>query len=109
MSEEINNKENIEAEKSTGTNEDELRAKIEQLEAENANLHRKLLSNDLYDNAGEEAPKSEFTRRKEYWYEKLNISLKQIDIVIGIAVACLIIVFILIGLEAAGVFSIFPK
>lgn len=41
---------------------------------------------------------------KESWYSKLNVSVKQLDIIIALGVAGLIITAIAIGLDAAGVF-----
>ncbi len=46
--------------------------------------------------------------KKEEMYDKLNITVKQVDIFIGIMIGVLVLVFVLIGLEAAGIFSLFP-
>lgn len=37
---------------------------------------------------------------KESWYDKLNVSVRQLDIIIGVAAAALLVVVILIALEA---------
>lgn len=47
--------------------------------------------------------------KKEEMYDRLNVSVKQVDIFIGIMIGVLVLVFILIGLEAAGIFSLFPN
>ena len=44
--------------------------------------------------------------RKEELYEKVPLTVKQLDVIIGVAVAALVIVFILIALEAAGIYSL---
>lgn len=49
-------------------------------------------------------PKHQWQATKEGWYEHLNVTVKQLDIIIGLAVAGLIIVAVIIGLDAAGVF-----
>ena len=41
---------------------------------------------------------------KESWYSKLNVSVKQLDIIITLGVVGLIILAITIGLDAAGIF-----
>ena len=40
---------------------------------------------------------------KEEQYAKLNVTVKQLDIIIGICVAGLIILAIVIGLDATGI------
>lgn len=57
----------------------------------------------------QEKTKSAFQKKKEEWYDHVNLSVKQLDIIIAVCFAILILVFILIGLEAAGIFSLFPK
>ena len=42
-------------------------------------------------------------RTKESWYDKVPLSLKQLDIIIGVAVAALVVVVILIALDAGGI------
>lgn len=46
---------------------------------------------------------------KEEWYSHLNISKKALNWIIGIGIALLIIVFVLIVLEAAGIFYLFGR
>ena len=45
-------------------------------------------------------------QQKEMLYSRLPVTRKQVDIVLWLAVAALIVVVILIGLEAAGIFKI---
>lgn len=47
-------------------------------------------------------PKHPWQMTKESWYDKLNVSVRQLDIVIGVASAALLIVVILIILDATG-------
>ena len=44
--------------------------------------------------------------KKESWYEHINVSVKTMDRVIWVVSALLVIVFILIILEAAGIFKL---
>lgn len=57
----------------------------------------------------QEKPKGAFQKRKEEWYDHVNLSVKQLDTIIAVCFGCLILVFVLIALEAAGRFSLFPK
>ena len=41
---------------------------------------------------------------KEGWYDKVTLSVKQLDIIIGCGIAGLILTFIAIALDAMGVF-----
>ena len=41
---------------------------------------------------------------KESWYSQLNVSVKQLDIIIALGIAGLIVTAVVIGLDAAGVF-----
>lgn len=41
---------------------------------------------------------------KESWYDHLNVTVKQLDIVIGVASALLVLVFILIILQGLHIF-----
>lgn len=52
----------------------------------------------------EEKPKSPWQLQKENWYDNLNVTVHQLDVVIWLASAALVIVFVLILLDAAGVF-----
>lgn len=56
-----------------------------------------------------EKSKPGWQMKKEEMYDRLNVSVKQVDIFIGIMIGVLVLVFILIGLEAAGIFSLFPN
>lgn len=47
-------------------------------------------------------PKHPWQVTKESWYDKLNVSVRQLDIVIGAASVALAIVVILIILDAMG-------
>lgn len=51
-----------------------------------------------------EKVKSPWQYQKEQWYDHLNVTVRQLDIIIWLAVAALVIVFIMILLDAAGVF-----
>ena len=48
--------------------------------------------------------KTAWQLQKESVYKRIPLSLKQLDVIIWTAVAALILVFIIIGLDAAGVF-----
>ena len=41
---------------------------------------------------------------KESWYDKVNLTVKQLDIIIGCCIAALVLTFIAIALDAIGVF-----
>ena len=58
---------------------------------------------DIYDTSDLDTSKPMWQQMKEQQYDKLNITVKQLDIIIGVCVAGLIIVCILIGLEATGI------
>lgn len=52
----------------------------------------------------EEAPvKPAWLQTKEAWYARVPLTLKQLDMIIGLAVAALVIVGILIALESYGI------
>ncbi len=44
--------------------------------------------------------------KKESWYDRINVSVKTMDKIIWVVSAMLVIVFILIILEATGVFKL---
>lgn len=48
--------------------------------------------------------KSMWQITKESWYDKVNLTVKQLDIIIGCGIAGLILTFIVIALDAMGVF-----
>ena len=52
----------------------------------------------------EEPPKHKWQQTKENWYDHLTVTVKQLDIIIGVAVAGLVLVGIMIALDAMGVF-----
>ena len=54
--------------------------------------------------AEEKPPKSMWQITKESWYDKVNLSVKQLDIIIGLGIGGLILTFICIALDAIGVF-----
>ena len=52
----------------------------------------------------EEPPKSMWQITKESWYDKVNLSVKQLDIIIACGIGGLILTFICIALDAMGIF-----
>lgn len=48
--------------------------------------------------------KSPWQLKKESWYDKVPLTLKQLDIIIGCGIAGMIILAIVIALDAMGVF-----
>ena len=52
----------------------------------------------------EEPPKSMWQQTKESWYDKVNLTVKQLDIIIGCGIAGLLLTFICIALDAMGIF-----
>ena len=48
--------------------------------------------------------KTAWQQKKEGWYDHIPLTVKQLDIIIWTAVAALIVVCVIIGLDAAGVF-----
>ena len=52
----------------------------------------------------EQPPKSMWQITKESWYDKVTLSVRQLDIIIGCGIAGLILTFIVIALDAMGVF-----
>ena len=51
----------------------------------------------------EEPPKSMWQITKESWYDKVNLSVKQLDIIIACGIAGLVLTFICIALDAMGI------
>lgn len=47
-----------------------------------------------------------FQKKKDGWYGHINVSIKQLDVIIGIGIAALAVVAVLIVLEAAGIYKI---
>ena len=54
--------------------------------------------------AEEKPPKSMWQITKEGWYDKVNLSVKQLDIIIACGIGGLILTFICIALDAMGIF-----
>ena len=52
----------------------------------------------------DESPKSMWQQTKESWYDKVNLTVRQLDIIIGCGIAGLILTFICIALDAMGIF-----
>ena len=52
----------------------------------------------------EKSAKSLWQQTKESWYDKVNLTVKQLDIIIGCGIAGLILTFICIALDAMGIF-----
>ena len=59
---------------------------------------------ELYDMSNNEPATPMWQQMKEEQYAKLNVTVKQLDTIIGICVAGLVILAIVIGLDAAGIF-----
>lgn len=53
---------------------------------------------------GEQSPKSLWQQTKESWYDKVTLSVKQLDIIIACGIGGLILTAIIIALDAMGVF-----
>ncbi len=51
----------------------------------------------------EEYTKPTWLETRHAWYDNLNVTVKQLDIIIAVALAALAVVFVLIALEATGV------
>ena len=56
---------------------------------------------------GEEKAKSPWQMQKERWYDKIPLTLKQLDIIIGVCLTLLAITFVLICLDAMGILNVF--
>lgn len=52
----------------------------------------------------QEKAKSSWQIMKESWYDKIPLTLKQLDIIIGVCLTLLALTFIAICLDAMGVF-----
>ena len=52
----------------------------------------------------QEKPKTAWQQTKEGWYDKIPLTVKQLDIIIGCGIAGLILTFICIALDAMGIF-----
>ena len=52
----------------------------------------------------DQSAKTLWQQTKESWYDKVTLSVKQLDIIIGCCITGLILTFIAIALDAMGVF-----
>ena len=52
----------------------------------------------------DQSSKTLWQQTKESWYDKITLSVKQLDMIIGCGIAGLILTFIAIALDAMGVF-----
>ena len=72
--------------------------------SEDIELEEKLKEIDeIYDLSNSEPVTPMWQQMKEEQYAKLNVTVKQLDTIIGICVAGLVILAIAIGLDAAGI------
>ena len=51
--------------------------------------------------------KTAWQTTKEGWYDKVPLTVKQLDIIIGVSLAALVLVFVLIFLDAWDIFHLF--
>ena len=51
--------------------------------------------------------KTAWQTTKEGWYDKVPLTVRQLDIIIGVSLAALVIVFVLIFLDAWDIFHLF--
>lgn len=51
----------------------------------------------------EQKEKGAWQQRKESWYDNLNVSVRQLDIIIAVASILLVGVVVLIALDAKGI------
>lgn len=65
------------------------------------------MSDQKKDLPEEQTPKNAFQQTKESWYDKLPVTLKQMDLIVGICWAALAVTAILIALEALDIFHLF--
>lgn len=50
---------------------------------------------------------SAWQAKKESWYDKVPLTLKQLDIIIGVCLTLLALCFVLIALDAMGIYNVF--
>ncbi|MGN0978515.1 MAG: hypothetical protein ACI4PH_10720 [Faecousia sp.] len=55
----------------------------------------------------EKQVKTSWQRQKESWYDKIPLTLKQLDIIIGVCLTLLALTFIAICLDAMGIYNLF--
>ncbi|MBR6610322.1 MAG: hypothetical protein IKK99_08920 [Oscillospiraceae bacterium] len=75
---------------SVSSEDEELEAKLQEID-------------ELYDLSNSEPVTPVWQQMKEEQYAKLNVTVKQLDTIIGICIAGLIILAIVIGLDATGI------
>jgi len=56
-----------------------------------------------------EEVKSQWQLQKECWYDKVKLSVKQLDIIIGVCLALLVLTVVLIYLDAQDIFHLFGR
>ena len=62
------------------------------------------MEEDKIETREEQPPKSAWQQTKESWYDKVPLTLKQLDIIIACGIGGLILTAIAIALDAIGVF-----
>ena len=75
---------------SVSSEDEELEAKLQEID-------------ELYDLSNSEPVTPMWQQMKEEQYAKLNVTVKQLDTIIGICIAGLIILAIVIGLDSTGI------
>lgn len=75
---------------SVSSEDEELEAKLQEID-------------ELYDLSNSEPVTPMWQQMKEEQYAKLNVTVKQLDTIIGVCIAGLIILAIVIGLDATGI------
>lgn len=50
---------------------------------------------------------SAWQAKKESWYDKVPLNLKQLDMIIGVCLTLLALCFIAIALDAMGIYNVF--
>ena len=86
-------------EKSIKEKERELAAREKALREKEAELKQKEKALDPFSMA--------VKAKKESWYDKVRLTVKQMDVIIWIIYGLLAVVIVLIVLEAAGVYKLF--
>ena len=55
----------------------------------------------------EQKAKTPWQLQKERWYDKIPLTLKQLDIIIGVCLTLLALTFVAICLDAMGIYTLF--
>lgn len=55
----------------------------------------------------EEKTKTPWQQQKENWYDRIPLTLKQLDIIIGVCLTLLALTFLAIALDAMGIVDVF--